>query len=193
MTLSTLNEILKEVAEGNENSFRDLFHFYKGRVYAYAMHFTHTVQVSEEIVQEVFIKLWLHKETLGGIANMEGYLYTITRNLCFDYLKKLAHVKVAEQEWGLAAEMSEEDVEATVVCNNYKYLVRQALELLPPQQKKIYTLSFYHGQKHEEIARYLRISRNTVKVHLTKARATVRRYLSTHLESIILILILMLT
>ena len=189
MPVSTLPYILAAVSEGDERSFRELFHLYKQQVYAYAMHFTHAVAASEEIVQDIFLKLWLHKEGLRGIDDFEAYLYTITRNLCFDHLKKLAREQAMKQEWIRSASLYEENVETAVVYHHYDDLIHKALELLPPQQKKIYTLSFYQGQKHEEIARYLHISRNTVKVHLAKARAAVRNYLAAHLDTMILLLI----
>lgn len=177
------------MAEGDEEAFEELFQRYKQQIYAYAMHFTHSVAASEEAVQEIFLKIWLHKERLRQIDRFEAYLYTITRNLCFDHLKKLAHERTMKRQWSQSAKRSEESADTRVICNNYENLIHQALELLPPQQKKIYTLSFYQGQKQEEIAQRLHISRNTVKVHLAKARAAVRNYLAAHVDKAILLLI----
>lgn len=189
MPVSTLNKILTAIAKGDEISFRELFQLYKQKVYAYAMHFTHSATVSEEIVQEIFLKLWLNKKELQEVDRFEAYLYSITRNLCFDHLKKLAREQAMKQELSQSGTISDESVESKVIFNNYESLIQQALELLPPQQKKIYTLSFYQGQKQEEIARHLHISYNTVKVHLAKARTTMRKYLAAHLNKVILILI----
>jgi RNA polymerase sigma-70 factor (ECF subfamily) len=176
------------VTEGDEKAFQELFHLYKQQVYAYAMHFTRSVMISEEIVQDIFLKLWLHKTHLREIDRFEAYLYTITRNHCFDHLKKLAREHAMKQQWILSVDPSDESAEDKVIYNNYESLIHQALESLPPQQKKVYALSFYHGRKQEEIAQHLHISRNTVKVHLAKARATVRNYLAAHLEAVVLLL-----
>ncbi len=183
-----LHTLLETVAGGDEKAFEELFHQYKQRVYAYAMHFTDAVIVSEEIVQDVFLKLWLHKESLREVERFEAYIYTVTRNLCFDYLKKLAHERAMKLEWGRAAGVSEENTGFMVVYKDYENLVCQALDRLPPQQKLVYILSRHQGQKHEEIAKQLHISRNTVKVHLTKALGTIRNYLDTHLKIIALII-----
>lgn len=177
-----LHKLLKTIAEGDRKAFRKLFNLYKDQVYAYAMHFTRSQTHSEEIVQEIFLKLWLHKETLAQIDNFEAWLRTITRNLCFDYLKKLAREQALKQKLGTTLNKSDENVEFSLICNQYENLMHQALELLPPQQKRIYTLSFYQGKKQDEIAGSLHISRNTVKVHLSKARAAVRQYLATHID-----------
>lgn len=188
---STVPDLLESVAHGDEKSFGELFYHYKDRVYGYAMHFTRSVIASEEIVQGIFLKLWLHKEELSQVHRFEPYLYTATRNLCFDYLKKLAHEEDLKQEWSRSAAVSDNLTEAGIICRDYETMVNEALDTLPPQQRKIYTLSFYHGQKYEEIARYLNISRNTVKVHLNKARTAVRNYLATHIDLIVLIWLLL--
>lgn len=191
LPISTLHDILNAVSEGDEKSFRKLFHLYKQDIYAYAMHFTHSETASEEIVQDIFMKLWLHKETLGAITSFPAYLYTITRNRCFDHLKKLSHEQSLKQELIREAGVSGENPETTVIYNNYNHLIQEALKLLPPQQKKIYTLSFYHGRKQEEIAQSLHISRNTVKVHLSKARAAVRNYLAAYLDTVIFLIMML--
>lgn len=186
----TLHKLLEKIAGGDESSFRDLFNSFKQQVYAYAMHFTHSVPASEEIVQDIFLKLWVNKERLAEMNNFEAYLYTITRNLCFDYLKKLAHEHALKVAWSRDAEMSEENTESVFQYHHYESIIQQALDQLPPQQKKIYILSLYQGQKQEEIAESLHISKNTVKVHIAKARAKVRHYLIAHLTGFILLLII---
>lgn len=180
--------LLEAVAGGDEKAFQELFHQYKQRIYAYAVHFTDSVTVSEEIIQDVFLKLWLYKENLREVERFEAYIYTITRNLCFDYLKKLAHERAMKIEWGRSAGVSSENTEFAVAYKDYESLVYQVLERLPRQQKLVYMLSRQQGQKHEEIARQLHISRNTVKVHLAKALGTIRNYLDTHLKITVLII-----
>ena len=181
-----LNDLLLGVAQGNEKAFDKLFQAYKSKIYAYAMHFTRSKSSSEEIVQEIFLKLWIQKNNLLQIERFEAYLYTITRNYCFDHLKKIAHAQAAKQEWQHLAQPNYEDAETRAVCNNYDLLVQQAMELLPPRQKKIYALSFYHGHRYEEIAKDLHISRNTVKVHLAKARSAIRKYIAARLDLLLL-------
>lgn len=186
----TLQTLLEQIAEGDEAAFRDLFDSYKQKVFAYAMHFTHSTESSEEIVQDIFLKIWLKREHLTETNNFEAYLYTVTRNLCFDYLKKLANDYALKRALVRHTVQTEQDPENIYQFRHYESLVRQAVNQLPPQQKKIYTLSLYEGQKQEEIAESLHISKNTVKVHLAKARATVRSFLIIHLSVIILLLMI---
>lgn len=87
-------------------------------------------------MQEISLKLWLHKENLLEINDFEAYLYTTTRNLCFDYLKKLAHEQAMKQEWRRSTVTSKENTEAVVIYNSYERPLQQAVEQLPPAAKK---------------------------------------------------------
>lgn len=151
------------------------------------MHFTRSDTTAEEIVQEIFLKLWLQRESLEQIGNFGAYLYIITRNLCFDHLKKLAREQVMKKNFSQMAASVENEVESRVIRNNYELLLNRALEELPSQQRKIYQLSFQYDHKHDEIARQLNISKNTVKAHLAKARAAVRNYFEGYVDFIVLL------
>lgn len=190
---TTQEELFSLSAAGDQQAFAEIFHLYKHRVYSYAMHFTRSVAVSEEITQDIFLKLWLHKENLGEIKQFEAYLYTITRNLCFDYLKKLANEHAMKQQWRRNITIEEDNIEETMLRKEYEGLIYKAMEQLTPQQKKIYALSFYNGWDCKSIAQSLQISRNTVKVHLAKARTLVRNYILAHMETTIIIVLILLS
>src|SRR5258708_34973539 len=82
--------VLQLVAQGNPAAFRVLFDEYKHKVYSYAMHYTHQEELAEELVQETFMKVWLHREELPQIERFEAWLFTICRNLSFNHLRKIA-------------------------------------------------------------------------------------------------------
>lgn len=181
--------MLCATAEGDEASFTALFDRCKQQVYGYAMHFTRSEHSSEEIVQDVFLNLWVHRATLREVDRVEAYLYTVTRNRCFDHLKKLASERALKQGWALRMKRSEDTASERLLDHEYQRLLDRAMEQLPLQQKKIYRLIDLQGERQEQIAEYLHISRHTVKVHLAKARAAVRRYVAAHLDMAVLLII----
>lgn len=187
---TTKEELFRSSAAGDQQAFAEIFHLYKDQVYSYAMHFTRSVSVSEEITQDIFLKLWLNKENLSEVKQFEAYLYAITRNLCFDYLKKLAREQAMKQQWARNVKIAEDTVAETVICKEYEGLLSLAMEQLTPQQKKVYSLSFYQGLDCKSIAQSLHISRNTVKVHLAKSRSVVRDYLLAHMETAIILVLI---
>src|SRR5687767_3663100 len=70
--------------------FRRLFETHRDKVYSYALRLTHVKILAEDIVQDIFMKLWLNRHQLSFIDNKEAWIFRITRNHCFNVLKKIA-------------------------------------------------------------------------------------------------------
>lgn len=174
---------MKTVLESGESSrnsseetvFRELFEIYKVKVHSYALYITHAESIAEDITQEVFLKLWLHRQSLNEINNIEAWIITITRNLSFNQLKKRA----IEQKLSRSAINcdTEENVNEYISYKDRLNELTQIVSRLPTQQKIIFNLKHNEGLKNEEIACQLNISENTVKSHFYKALSTVRQTL----------------
>lgn len=178
-------DLLTDVAEGNQQAFCKLFEEFKGKVYSYSCYFTHSPVTAEEITQDVFMKIWAGRESIAGIENIEAWISTITRNLCFNYLKKIALDKRLFRAMANKEAVSEENVDQYILYKDQLSLLGEALAQLSPQQKLIFSLNRDQGLKNEEIARQLNISPNTVKTHMVSALRKIRRFLKTHPASII--------
>ena len=74
----------------NESSFKCLFDNYKHRVFGYVLKISHSPYLAEEITQEIFIKLWLCRDMLGSVSNLDGYVLAIARNKTLNYLRRAA-------------------------------------------------------------------------------------------------------
>ena len=74
-----------------DDEFKQLFDTYKNRLYGYVLAIAHSKYVAEEITQEIFIKLWLCRDILHEVDNLEGYIFTIARNKTLNHLRKAAH------------------------------------------------------------------------------------------------------
>lgn len=179
-------ELLLRIADSDEIAFRELFHHYKNRTYSYAMHFTDRVHLAEEIVQDVFMKVWQHREILPGLERFEAWIYTVTRNFSLSYLRKLANEEALKEGWSKSGDVTTDSTDEMLLNKEYQNLLLNAIEQLPPQQKLVYFLSRNDGLKHEEIADKLNISRNTVRVHITNALRTIRAYMRKHLVVLVI-------
>ncbi len=178
-------ELILLVAQGDERAFSVLFQHYKDKLYSYALRLTEEEELAEEMVQDVFMKIWLNRAELKKIESFDAYLYTVIRNKSFNAIKRRAHEAVILKEISLNMTELQNSTEETVIVNNYQKLLQQVINQLPPQQKLIYDLSRIQGLKHEEIAQQLKISKNTVKVHLVKALHTIRSAFYNHAISIL--------
>jgi RNA polymerase sigma-70 factor (family 1) len=174
-----------------DESFKRLFDSYKNRIYGYVLAIARSPYAAEEITQEIFIKLWLCRDLLHEVGNLDGYIFTIARNRTLNHLRKAAHdMKLLRELQDLAAPESN-DVEEHSLATDYDRLLRDALELLSPQRRLVFQLSRDRGLNHEEIAHYLQLSRNTVKNHMVEALRFIRHYLGEH-GSVLIILFFLL-
>jgi len=83
-------KVLELLAQGNEFSFTLLFDHYRGRIFSVALKFLKSRELAEEVVQEVFLKIWSRREDLTRVLDFEAYLFTVARNLIFDLIKDIA-------------------------------------------------------------------------------------------------------
>lgn len=172
--------ILMKISRGDANAFAVLFNFYKNKVYGYAIAILQTEKSAEEIVQDVFIKIWIKRENLTTIENFGAYLRTVSRN---ETLNALKHVAITQKHEELTIKYTNEfdlSTENTIQFRETKQILESAIQKLPPQQKLIYTLCHIDGIKQKDVAEKLNISPLTVKVHLREAIKSIKSYLKIH-------------
>jgi len=183
-------DLLFQLQNGNEDAFAQLFNLYKDNIYTVAYKFLKSPVLAEEIVQDVFLKIWLKRNDMGAIKDFNAYLFIIARNFIFDRIKKIAYETTAkiELKGGL---FYVDDTEHLVRQHECQQLLQQAIELLPPQQKQVYHLAKNDGLSHEKIAAEMNLSKLTVKTHMAKALQSIRKYLNAHLNSLPLVPVLL--
>lgn len=164
------------ISEGDEQAFRVLFDHYKDRFYFVALKMTRLDYIAEEMVQEVFLKIWRNRETLHGIDNPDAYFFTMLYRRVYQYYKKEALDKKLLQE-AKNTSSSENATEASVLARESKMLLEAAILKLPPQQQLIYRLNKMEGFSYNEIADKLHLSPNTVRNHLATAVRSIRIHL----------------
>ncbi|MGO4878534.1 RNA polymerase sigma factor [Pedobacter psychrotolerans] len=177
--LTDENLILAKIAIGDQQAFGILFNFYRNKVYGYALAILQEDAAAEEIVQDVFIKLWVKRTHLVQIENFGGFLRTTARNETLNALKKAT----VEQRNILKAHQETSDVdlatENEIQFKETKKLLETAIEKLPPQQKLVYQLCHIEGLKQTDVANKLNLSPLTVKTHLRDAVKSIKNFLTT--------------
>ncbi|MGC4104427.1 MAG: RNA polymerase sigma-70 factor [Ferruginibacter sp.] len=186
MSYTNEQELLCAIASGDQDAYRYLFNNSKDKVYSYAVHFTRSTFIAEEITQEVFVKLWVGRDTLTDINNIEAWMATITRNLCFNYLKKKALELKVKTAVTAKEDTATENVEEYILYKDQLSMLQLAMEQLSPQQRMIFRLNRENGLKNDEIARQLNITPNTVKTHMVTALRKIRQFMESHPASIFL-------
>lgn len=179
------NKLLFELSQGNEIAFTTLYNRYKNVVYSSALKITKSKTLSEEVVQDVFMKIWLRKEELKDITDFESYLFISGRNQIFNMIKKIAREDTFKSDLK-HTDSSFNATDSFLKDEQYNVLLSQILLKLPPQQQKIYQMAKVEGLSHQKIAEILDISPLTVKKHMAQALKLIRVQLARHINLIII-------
>lgn len=191
-TLPNEIELFARISQGDEAAFTEVFYYYEPRIFPFILKMTGSATIAREIVQELFLTLWLKRETAATIDHPRSYLFRTAANKTATWLKKEARKAFIEKEAAALFEEEDNSAEENIDLRQVQEIVNKAVEQLPPQQKLIYKLNRQQGLKNEEIARQLHLSEKTVKNHLSEALKTIRQYLraspGTPISLIILIM-----
>jgi RNA polymerase sigma-70 factor (ECF subfamily) len=149
----------------------------KDKLYRYALRILGNQMAAEDVVQEVFIKVWKKREEVEDIENKEAWCMTVTRNLALDKLrkKKYRHESV-EDHYSLqdGAMNPAEQIQS----NDIMKQIRQAIDELPDDQRQVVHLRDVEGYKYKEIADITGLTIEKVKVYLHRARIVLRKQLA---------------
>lgn len=172
--------LLANMGKGDKSAFSALYNRYRHKVYAYAIRIIKSNELAEDILHELFLKLWLNKSA-AAIGNLDAYLQVAARNLALNVLRKQKledlykqHVRNDEQVY--IADTTAEHVHGRETAS----LIDTAKKMLPPQQRMVYELCKEKGLKYEEVADQLAISKLTVKTHMQLALRSLKAYLAVH-------------
>ncbi|MBB6110087.1 RNA polymerase sigma factor [Mucilaginibacter lappiensis] len=180
-------ELLMQVASGDEHAFRQLFTMHHQQLGVHMLRITNSIELAEEVVQDVFLKIWFTRESLVRVDNFKAYLFVISKNHALNCLKKLAKERAVIKQ---LEEAGTGNLHAEIAGTNMYYnLLDEAIDQLPPQQQKVYLLSRHGRLKYAEIADQMELSRETVKKYLQIATLSITEYVHEHLEVIALLLI----
>lgn len=180
-------ELLARIATGSQAAFHQLFDTYKERLFTFAYTLTHSRVDAEEVVQDVFLKLWETRTSLPAIEHPQKYIFTMTRNRTLDLLTKVSrNQKLMHQVWANIAQ-SDEGTEEILNAKESQKLINEAVATLSERKQEVFRLSKVEGLSLDEIARELGISKQTVKNTLTEALKSIKEYLSSHSELLALL------
>jgi len=188
--LNDEKELLLQLAEGNENAFTILFEQYQDSIYKTAYWYLKSHAQAQEIVQEVFLKIWQKRGDLGEVRFFKTWLLTLARNYIIDYMRKLASESAARDRWGKEMPSQENGADYKARQSHYQDLLEEAVKGLSPQQKSIYKLAKEQGLSYEEIGVRLSLSPLTVKTHMARALGSIPHFLKAHGEIYLLLLLM---
>ena len=175
-------ELIEQVVKGNEKAFSDLFYAYHNQLGEYVMLLTQSLDMTEEIVQDVFVKVWLNREGLSHIGKFTSYLFILTRNYTLNCIRKSVNERKGQQQYAALTLLDDNNLITEIdqePDKDYQALIDRAIANLPPQQQKVFVLR-QEGLKNPEIAKKMEISPESVKKYQQWALKSVSEFVKAH-------------
>lgn len=191
MNPAKINSLILNLRNGERTAFEEIYQDFFGVIYHLSLQYLHDEKVSEEIVQDSFMKLWEIRETLNEQFNVRNFLYTITKNNCLNYLRN-QKIAFKHQESIKYLEM-QFNYEALEKLGNYvefeelREKIDLAIAALPDDLRETFLLSRYEDLHYKEIAEKLSISVKTVEARMSKVLRILRLELKDYVTMICLI------
>lgn len=187
--LDNEQELFQRIADGDEKAYTAVFRTYLNPLYKNILKILKYESWAEEVVQQLFTRLWTSRELLADVESPSSYLYRMATNLSLDYLRKQnREVKMLFLLERQAAQQQSTDT-SSPDWRKVQLLLDSAIETLPPQRRLIYRLKYNDELTYDEIAAKLSLSRNTVRNHISNAIEDIRNYLLEHADLASLILL----
>lgn len=174
----TDTNIVKRFKKGDVEAFDTIYHNYSKKLFHFALGLVKDKDISEDLVQEVFVKLWEKRDQVDPNLNFDNYIFTITYNSIRKFFRNQS---TETKAMDLLLKDSPEHIESiygTVIYNEMLDRASKIVETLPTKRKIVYKLSRQEGMKIKEIADKLDISTRTAENHLAKALKYLREELS---------------
>ena len=164
--------------KGNQEDFRKIFDEYSKRIFVFAKGYLKSNEEAEEVVQEVFVKIWNVRASINTELSFKSYLFKITYNYIRELFLKKNRENIYKHEILDFAVDFDNRTEESLDYSSLLELVEKLIDNLPPRQREIILLKKKQGLPIKEIASVLDISHRTVEKHLSEALKNLKRDLS---------------
>lgn len=183
--IKTEQEIFLKLCHGDEGAFEYFFKKYYNRLYNYVFEILKDSLAAEEIVEELFFKVWEQRSHINIQTSPVAYLFRTAYNNSVNYIK---HKKVEDKYLAYQSQRSIAELEkannsfplSTLIEKEFEVKLQKSLEKLPDQCRQIFVMSRIEGKKNQEIAENLQVSVNTVKTQLLRALTRLRKDLKQY-------------
>ncbi|MFC0318000.1 MULTISPECIES: RNA polymerase sigma factor [Olivibacter] len=163
--------LLQQVKQGDNNAFNQLYKAYKLDAFKFAMHMLRDTEEAENMVHDLFTKIWHNKNRIKPEQNFRSFLFTCLRNLVLDHIKREKRNRIAFQSY--INESCQKEDPIGVRERRYR-MIQTAMNALSDKRREIIYMCFVDGKSYQEIADSYSISKNTVKNQLVKAKQLLR-------------------
>lgn len=185
MVTKDLNkDFLVKFIHGDEKSFEQIYKLYAKPIFNRLLYVLKDADVAEEVLQNVFVKLWNHRENIDPEKNLYAFLLQMANNMSIDHLRRGIKTQFIIDDLIQHLDLEEASVEENYLNKEKWSIVQRGIELLPPQRKLVFILCKLEGKSYAEVSSQLAISTATISNHLVLAMKSIREFARTYQKEI---------
>lgn len=171
--------LLLRLREGDYGAFEKVYNQHQRLLTGRLFRLLKSADLVEEVLQELFLRLWNHREQVDVEFPVRAYLFRIAENLVVDLYRKAARDKGLKEQLMISSESRYSHIEEGLMRVEDRTILFEAIAMLPEQQQRVYRMCKLDGLRYAEVAAKLGISEAAVNKHITKANRFLREYLSS--------------
>ena len=173
------DDLLVRLKNGDARAFDFFYKKFRTRIYANVLRLTKSTELAADILQEVFVAIWHHRDTIDPQQPFERYIFRIAQNKVYDFFRKASRDKKLEEKL-ISLSLGEEynPLEADFDLKEDLNLLQKEIEMLPPKCREVFKLCKVDGKSYQEVSTLLNISTATINNHIVKATRILKKNLS---------------
>jgi len=180
--------LLRQLKDGSEPAFNALYRMHSVMLLANIRNLVRDQETAKELLQELYLKVWENRENIDETKSFRAYLFTIARNMVYNYFRKVALDNKAKLRLVNEATEAYEHNHAGLDDAANTAMLQDAVQSLSPQCREVYRLSRLEGKSHQEISLLMGISPSTVNNHMVRAKREMRGFLAKNHDVAIILL-----
>jgi RNA polymerase sigma-19 factor, ECF subfamily len=188
---SSERDLVLALQRGDEEALETIYGLYSQRLFGRLLKLVKIEAQAQEILQDVFIKLWQYRHSLDPEKSFRSFLFKIAENKVYDFFRKAARDKVMEANLISLSTTNYINIEEYTRAEENLRLLYKAIESLPPQRQQVFRLCKLEGRSYKEVSELLSISLSTISDHIVKATKAIKEYFYKQPPSTLLITLLL--
>lgn len=173
-----------QLRDGSYEAFEWIYHRYKARLATSMLRLLKSPDLVDDLLQELFVRLWEHRESINPEQSIKAYLFRIAKNLVYDTFRRLSKDRRLQDQICQAMEEIEVDIEEQFLAREGRQAIEAAIAMLPPKRREVFMLCKLESKSYEEVSTLLNISMSTINDHIYKANQFLRQHLANHTISL---------
>jgi RNA polymerase sigma-70 factor, ECF subfamily len=178
ITTNKIEELLGRLKNNDKSALDEIFNYYYPRLFSFSKRILKIEDEIDDILQDVFLKIWLNRNKISNPETFNAFIFTITKNALLNLIRSNINNQAFKEEFSRRIISSEYVTQNEIEFKEIKTAIDQIVSKLPEKRQKVFLLSRNDGLSNNEIAQKLNISEKTVEDHITHSIRLLKKSLS---------------